>query len=159
MVRPFCRRADSRAAINARRSSIASTESGSGGTSVAATLVPPLPDSVEAIDERRALIAARLSALRQNGLTIDVTTHHAHPMFLLAYHGRDDRALQEAAAALYAAPQPSFPRTRVRGRIRIGFVSAFFRDHTIARLNAGLIAHLDRRQFEVMLLSPDQAHD
>ncbi len=75
------------------------------------------------------------------------------PRFFLAYHGRDDRALQERLAQLYRAACPGldwvaphcrdrWPPSPIR---RIGMVSRFFFDHSIGRLMQGLLAHLAGR--------------
>jgi protein O-GlcNAc transferase len=39
-----------------------------------------------------------------------------------------------------------------RRRLRVGFLSAYFRDHTIGRLNLGRVRHLSREQFEVTVI-------
>jgi predicted O-linked N-acetylglucosamine transferase (SPINDLY family) len=76
--------------------------------------------------------------------------------FLLAYQGRDDRALQERYGRLLAgllepgaAPAP---RARVRAageRIRIGFVSAFFRESTVGNYFVSWITDLPTDLFDV----------
>lgn len=79
------------------------------------------------------------------------------PSFYLAYHGLDDRSIQEKLARLYLKSCPSMAwtaphctRERIkRDRIRVGFVSTHLHGHTIGKLNYGLIAHLDRSKFEV----------
>ncbi len=122
-----------------------------------ATIVQPLPQSQDEISSRRRTIAERIDYLRRRNFKLDVTNQRAYPMFLLAYHGMDDRALQENAAELYQAPQPSLPARRRGERIRIGFISTFFRDHTIARLNYGLIANISRERFEVIVLTTERS--
>jgi predicted O-linked N-acetylglucosamine transferase (SPINDLY family) len=42
------------------------------------------------------------------------------------------------------------PRRRRGGRIRLGYLSADFRQHAVAMLVAGLFAHHDRQEFEVI---------
>ena len=134
---------------------------GDPGAGIRAALVTPVvPVSVAEIDETRARIEANLNELKDAGLRLDDPLRQvgATP-FHLAYHGRNDRALMEALAKLYRAACPSLSYTARHvekwlsglegGPIRIGFVSAFLRDHTIARLNEGLIAKLPRDKFEV----------
>lgn len=73
--------------------------------------------------------------------------------FYLAYHGADDRRLQEQLAALYRTGCPALdwtaPHCRESWRNpsvrRIGFVSRFFYDHSIGRLMQRLLAYLARR--------------
>ncbi|HXU51544.1 MAG TPA: tetratricopeptide repeat protein [Casimicrobiaceae bacterium] len=86
---------------------------------------------------------ARLDALRWSN-------------FLLAYQGEDDRTLQVAygtlvASLVDAARVPARPRGTRGTRIRIGFVSSFFRDGTVGRYFASWITGLDRARFEIVL--------
>jgi protein O-GlcNAc transferase len=91
-----------------------------------------------------------------------------HPFYLL-YHDRDDRDLMErygrvivhamnARAAETEALPDEWPWSetleaeRQGGRLRIGFVSAFFYDHSNARAFEGLIRYLDRASFEAVLI-------
>jgi len=80
--------------------------------------------------------------------------------FLLAYQGEDDRELQqrfatatahavEAANPVLRAPQPR--RDRGGGRLRVGFVSAFFRDGTVGRYFERWITDLPGADFEVFV--------
>ena len=78
--------------------------------------------------------------------------------FLLAYQGEDDRALQSAygdlAAATLAAGrvpgrEPLARRARAGTRLRVAFVSAFFRDGTAGRYFEHWITSLPRDRFEV----------
>lgn len=80
--------------------------------------------------------------------------------FLLAYQGKDDRELQMRYARLIEAivaaraPQwllPRSRRTRSGGPIRVGFVSAFFRDGTVGRYFEHWITDLPRDRFQVVL--------
>ena len=75
--------------------------------------------------------------------------------FLLGYQGEDDRQLQQRYGALLtqllapAAPLP--PRPAGRTRLRVGFVSAFFRDSTVGRYFQSWVRDLDRTHFEVVV--------
>ena len=78
--------------------------------------------------------------------------------FLLAYQGEDDRALQMRFGALVrsviAARAPAWlerPAARVvaHDRIRVGFLSAFFRDGTMGRYFERWITDLPRERFAV----------
>ncbi|HEX9702203.1 MAG TPA: hypothetical protein VGA19_05080, partial [Rhodospirillales bacterium] len=86
--------------------------------------------------------------------------------FELAYHGLPDRKIQEAIAAMYLAACPGLawtaPHCKRRkrkpakaGRLKVGFVSALLRrNHTIGKLNQGILENLSRRRFEVVLFRP-----
>lgn len=78
--------------------------------------------------------------------------------FLLAYQGGDDRALQARYGALVQrlvaerAPEwtrPLAPRARAGGRVRVGFLSTFFRDGTAGRYFEHWVTGLPRDRFEV----------
>jgi predicted O-linked N-acetylglucosamine transferase (SPINDLY family) len=78
--------------------------------------------------------------------------------FLLAYQGEDDRALQARFAGIVGraidAADPALRAPRARHhpgarRLRVGFVSAFFRDGTVGRYFERWITELPRERFEV----------
>ncbi|MCA9040940.1 MAG: hypothetical protein KDA65_11380, partial [Planctomycetaceae bacterium] len=85
-------------------------------------------------------------------------------LFYLAYHGLDDRAILEKYSKIIV-PSPGFepsPRTvkqREDSRIRIGFLSHHFKNHTIGNLNQGLLKKLDRSKFHITVLSQLQHED
>ncbi len=78
--------------------------------------------------------------------------------FFLHYQGRNDRSLQlryaavltciaQAALPAYTEPRPA--RVRNDGEpLRIGFVSSFFRQHSVARTLGRFITDLDSARFE-----------
>jgi predicted O-linked N-acetylglucosamine transferase (SPINDLY family) len=79
--------------------------------------------------------------------------------FYLAYHGLNDKTLQLKLAQLYEQVCPALlyvaPHCQSNSapiapkKIKIGFVSRFFKNHTIAKVMSGIIANLSREQFEV----------
>jgi CRISPR-associated protein Csy1 len=79
--------------------------------------------------------------------------------FLLAYHGEDDRDLQRRYGAIVhrviSARAPEWlappPRRAREARVRVGFVSAFFRDGTAGRYFERWITDLPRERFEVFV--------
>ncbi len=83
--------------------------------------------------------------------------------FYLAYHNEDNRPTMERLCRLFRARVPALnyvsPHVRnwsppaADGRkIRIGFLSEFFRLHSIGKLYQGLISRLDRSRFEVVVI-------
>ncbi len=129
-----------------------------------AMLLPIIPRSDAAIEAARRGLVDDLAACDGVRL-VDPVAEIGHGNFYLAYHGRDDRPLQEAIARFYRAACPSLSEELVRqpvrpdGRIAIGFASTLLRTHTIGRLNRGLIENLDRRRFHVTLIAPDHGGD
>jgi predicted O-linked N-acetylglucosamine transferase (SPINDLY family) len=132
-----------------------------------ALLMPPIVASAAHIDELRAALADGLARLAATGPRLrDPYAEVGETAFYLAYHGRDDLALQRTIAAVYrdACPELAFTarhcgRRRDKARPRLGLVSAFFHNHTIGKLYGGLIEHLDRRRFEVAVFRLPGADD
>ncbi len=121
-------------------------------------LLPPVIRSREAIEKARARLVQELESLNTATLTIadtllDVPMLH----FFLVYHGLDDRPIMELQGRVLRSICPSLSLTApatprdVGGRLRIGFLSTHFRDHTIGKLNAGLIDALPAETFEKVL--------
>jgi predicted O-linked N-acetylglucosamine transferase (SPINDLY family) len=126
-------------------------------------LLPPIIRSREAIEEARTRLVRELESLNMAALTIadpllDVPMLH----FFLVYHGLDDRPLMELQGRVLRNICPSLSLTAPtsrnvgggnhrRDRLRIGFLSTHFRDHTIGKLNAGLIDALPAETFEKVL--------
>lgn len=84
--------------------------------------------------------------------------------FFTAYQPESNKTLHSDIARLYRGSSPALSREPERNlardfshsrvpdnKIRIGFISAFFCQHTITKLNEGILAHLDRSRFEVFV--------
>ena len=128
-----------------------------------ATLLPPIPGSIEEIAEWRGRFAARVGHSSATHLRVDDPLKDGHwTNFHLAYHDQDDRPLQEAVARLWRRAAPTLATTDLRchdGRPRLGFISAYFRDHTIGHLFKRVIAGIDREKFRVVLVQAGAADD
>jgi Flp pilus assembly protein TadD len=114
-----------------------------------ALLLPIVSESGAAMLAARAQFAAGVETLICSDLTFTSSElGMAPPAFLLAYHGLDDRALQERVAAFYLSACPSLAWTaphcarvtRRAGRLRVGFVSTLLQNSTIGVLTRRLIA-------------------
>ncbi len=79
--------------------------------------------------------------------------------FYLGYHGLNNRGLQRkygkfvhqvmaANHSQWASPLP-MPSLGNKDKIRVGYLSAYFRAHTIAMLTSGWLKHCDRERFEI----------
>ena len=130
-----------------------------------ALALPVLYDSEEQIDRYRARYSAGLAELitsfnpndpGDSRAALDAVSRHLN--FYLGYQGRDDRELREQYAwfvhAVMAANYPNWvkplamPPLHPGEKIRVGFISAHLRDHSVAKLFAGWLRELDRRDFE-----------
>lgn len=135
-----------------------------------ALLLPPVPDSEAEIDAARAALPERLDALRRSrGRLRDPHREVGAPSFPIAYHGRaDDRVLLEHLAGFYRevcpelvweAPHCRAPASPLARRLRLGFVSAFFHEHSVGKAIGGLIAGLPRDRFELHVIRIPPFHD
>lgn len=127
-----------------------------------ALLCPIIPASTDQIQTVRDEVVAALDTLEDRGTQlVDPYAETRFTNFLFAYHGVDDRPLQERIAQFYLRACPDLgwtaphctakPRGRSGDRIRLGVASAFFTGHTIAKLFEGLITSLSWDRFEVVL--------
>lgn len=132
----------------------------------AATVLPVVPDSTEAIAAARQHLLDSVTALTERGVTLpnperDIATVNFH----LAYHGLNDRPIQQALSRLYLKACRSLgwerPAATRRGgeRLRVGFVTRFLHDHSIGKTSRGLIAQLDRERFEVFSIHVPPVRD
>ncbi|GAB4137823.1 MAG: hypothetical protein Tsb009_05590 [Planctomycetaceae bacterium] len=126
-----------------------------------AILLPPVAASIKEMRQSRNQLQEKLDRLCQQGFVLDSARELVPPCFYAAYQGENDRPLQETIAKLCPS---SFQKPDLEsklntalqsdGRIRVGFISSFFREHTIGRLMEGWITHLSREAFHVSLLTP-----
>lgn len=125
---------------------------------------PRVPKSVEQIRAVREGMERHLDHILNSGERYRISNlikSVNKTAFRLAYHGLNDRGMHEkiSKAHLAVAPDlawtsPHIGRKNARKRIRIGFVSAFFRWHSLGRMMASLIRDLDRSLFEVIVVRP-----
>lgn len=126
-----------------------------------ATSLPVVYASSDEVRERRAQLEANVQQLVDDRVKLDTENATVPTNFFAAYQGANDRQLQENLARVYRTPTgvTKGPRANRSGRIRVGFLSAHFRDHTIGRLNLGRVKLFDREQFEVTVLSAGHHQD
>ena len=144
------------------------------------TLLPPIYDSQADLTQWRTDFQSRLQKLlSEDQLRIRPDVDLMPSVFYLPYQGQNDLSLQSDLARLYARARggyedrvPEQVRRRSQAaassagstaeapaKIRIGFISRFFWNHTIGRLMQGLISQLDRKRFEVIVFSLQSRHD
>lgn len=127
-----------------------------------ALVVPIVYDSVEEIDRWRVRSEKLLDQMIERGLTVDTTNTMIPTTFLFAYQGKNDRILMQRLSRIIKGPSVVAARSATiakRDRIRIGFLSAYLRDHTIGMLNKRLIREFDRSQFDVTVISAVARND
>lgn len=137
--------------------------------------LPMVPTSAEQAKAARAAFERGLSAVESelpaHAASLDATAivdEVRWTNFLLAYQGEDDRPLQARFANTIAraidAVDPSLrasmpKRHRQRRRLRVGFVSSFFREGTVGRYFEHWITDLPRDAFEVFVYALQPGHD
>ncbi len=136
-----------------------------------ATMVPLVYESQEAIQQWRRRVNRRVERLLIRPSKVDATGLTMDPsVFYLAYHGLNNRIIMQNIARLCRSMCPDLNDTSphccqnressVKGkRLAIGFISEYFRDHTIAKLSRGLIDRLSRNRFEVTAVSLSNRSD
>ena len=137
----------------------------------ASWLLPVIPGSSEEMTAARVRYETMVEALArchgsiEEKLLLETTTN-----FMAAYQGVDDRPYQEAIASFYRRNCPSLsyqaphvsasPATRPASeKIRVGFLSTNFYNHTVGKLYRGIIAELDRTAFEVYVFGGDEGDE
>lgn len=123
-----------------------------------ACLISPIIASCEAMLAERGRMAQALATVDDAALArvADPIEAGLWTNFYLAYHGFSNRELQQQTAHTYlrlcptlAYVAPHCRQVRRGGRIRVGLISRFFCNHSIGRTSKGLIAQLNRDDFEV----------
>ena len=127
----------------------------------ASLLLPRIAESPAQIAAARARLSEGLERIMgADGVIHDPASLTNDALFYLAYGGGDDWPLMETVARFFRTKSPVLnyvsPHLAARAehgaRIKVGFLSQFLCSHTIGRLNAGLIARLDRTKFHVTVI-------
>lgn len=126
-----------------------------------AFVLPPVARSSEQLAQLRERCSSLLNGIeKDDGLVSTPAAMSCHP-FYLSTHGRNDRALLEAYGRLMircfgdaplVAQEASAPRWNAPGKVRLGFLSSYFSDHSVGRAFEGLIRHLSRDEIDVILI-------
>jgi uncharacterized protein (TIGR03032 family) len=125
-----------------------------------ATALPVIYESVEDLVRRRRRLVEGVQQLVDQQVTIDTADTLVPTNFFAAYQGENDRELHANLGRIYRGHSVlEQSAARAGGRPRIGFLSAYFRDHTIGRLNLGRIERLSHDKFEVVVLSVGKHDD
>jgi protein O-GlcNAc transferase len=154
----LCRREEALASY--RRAGALGT---SGRANLMSTLtLSPMEESLAGLEQRRSEMSAGLAAFIDKPAPLkDPLSETGLTNFYLAYHGRDDRALNEATARAnlaacpslaWAAPHLLSPDSNLPRRPRIGFLSSFFYNHSTGKVMRGFIEQRDPAKFEAILL-------
>jgi hypothetical protein len=141
-----------------------------------ALLIPAVYESEAELARHRSDLERRLSSLHGLGLSggISLPTLDSFSMpgtFRIAYQGENDQSVMRRIAEMYVSLHPQLQyisplallkeesALQAPTKIRVGFLSTNFREHSVCKLLCGLIHELDRSRFEVVVLSPSSRDD
>lgn len=126
-----------------------------------ATVLPVLYEDDADIAQWREQFQSSVNRLVDEGRKIDPLRESVPNIFYLAYQGKNDRHLLEQVSKLFVAhPSMVRPGRRPVGRrIRLAFVSRYFKDHTIGKFMEGLIGAVSRDRFEVIVCALGDPRD
>jgi len=130
----------------------------------AAMLLPPIYSSKEELQGERERLSKELDQLLEMNLRMeDPVMESGIANFYLVYQGLNDRDIQEKLARLFRrACRAVYQKTAfapLGKRIKVGFISSHFHNHTIGKLMRGVIANLSRERFEVTVFSIEPRQD
>ncbi len=135
-----------------------------------ALLLKSIIPEVGYIATRRAEIAEHFSKLlvelKQPDTKPNANIHDPDktntPYFYLSYHGLSNHALNTQIAKTYLMAYPSLawsaprlttlPKRSTGQRLRVGFLSEHLCNHSIGHTSRGLIAQVNRQEFEVIVI-------
>jgi len=125
-----------------------------------ASLLPIIPYAEEDIENRRANLVQGIQSLQKQNLTLADPTVVGATNFYLSYHNQDNKSIMKEITNLYsqACPQLTYQAQHCEStdigqkrRLRIGFLSAYFWEHTIGKLMRGIIENFSHDLFEVVV--------
>ncbi len=129
---------------------------------LASSVLPIVYDSPGDIDYWRARQHRILKSMVDSNTTVDASKTLVPTCFLAAYPGRNDRDVMTLRGKIIRGQDFTLGTKRPArsdSRKRIGFISAYFRDHTIGRLNLPRIREIDRKRFHVTIVLAAQQLD
>lgn len=122
----------------------------------AATLLPEIVESAEQIQEKIQSVETLIAELESSKKIVWDIENIRGNFFPIAYYGISTLGIQKRVSRLLLdrlksprIPTLKSPSENVQ---RIGFISGLMRDHTIGKLNEGLIEFIDRKKFQVVLI-------
>lgn len=125
-----------------------------------ALLLPVICESIESIQHDRAKIDRRVNQLKHKDFKLnDPYLQVGTTSFHLAYHGMNNKDIQQSIASLHLKACPDLSGVNPacckkkggRSKIAVGFISRFLHQHTIGYLNHGMIKNIDREKFQVTI--------
>ena len=127
-----------------------------------ALTLPVVYKYLDHIADSRSDLERRVQDLLADDVSVtDPSLETSTTNFFLAYQNRNDKELQKTIAALHLKSCPALSWTaphcdggaRRDGKIRVGFLSTYFRRHSVGRMMVGLITKLPKDDFEIIVIT------
>lgn len=127
-----------------------------------AIVMPVIMESIDQIKHYRHTLLENINLLRERKLRIGNPAASIGKLpFYTVYHGLNDLEINRTLADFYleSAPELNYVASHVdanranKSKIVVGFISRFLCTHTIGQVMKGIIKHLSREHFEVVLLT------
>ncbi|HEB86819.1 MAG TPA: hypothetical protein ENI68_07385 [Gammaproteobacteria bacterium] len=132
-------------------------------------VMPFVYDSSEEIECYRQTYESCLDELLKSGEKMafkELRQQYCLPFTLrLSYHNCNNRDLFRKQYQTFTnicpelSYQSNFSQRARSGRLRVGFISEYFMDHSVARDRGGIIAHISRDKFEVITIFLQKPRD
>ncbi len=129
---------------------------------LAAKVLPIVYENKEQITYWRNRFATCVNALVNERIEIDTTHALADTSFYLVYQGENDRDVMRNLGKVYRGVTCTEPKETIKpnGRkLKVGFLSSHFKDHTIGRLNLGRMQQLSRKDIELSVIFLQRPND
>ena len=125
-------------------------------------LLPYVYQDEDDVKAWREKFKANVKSLAKKGLIIqNPIGMDGVPQYYLSYHGKNDAKLNARIARMFrkAAPSVNFVAPHIgrykvpaeHKKIKIGFISYYFREHSVSKMIAGLLKNLDSTKFKIVL--------
>jgi protein O-GlcNAc transferase len=123
-------------------------------------LLPVICESIETIRHYREKVTRQIKRLKDKEIHLeDPYLQVGTTGFHLAYHGMNNKDVQQQIASLYLKTCPDLSwvnpaccdKKKETGKISIGIISQFLHQHTIGYLNYGIIKKLSRDKFHITI--------
>ena len=121
-------------------------------------IMPPIYHSMKEVQKYRRRMTNGITDLLQQDLDVKNHVDDIGPNFFSAYQGENDIDIQKNLARVFRSA--NIPNRRKNlfsvssgDKLKVGFISAFLNNHTIGKLNRGIIANLSRDRFHVNVFS------
>ncbi|MGR3303931.1 MAG: tetratricopeptide repeat protein [Candidatus Scalindua sp.] len=123
-------------------------------------MLPVINASKESINQHREKIFKQIESMKNRGITLeDPHKQIGTTNYYLAYHGLNDKEIQKEIASFYINACPDLVWTppilnnqrQSHDKIKIGIISNYLCNHTMGKLNYGIIKYLSREKFNVKI--------